>query len=97
MKFLVTWQIHEGKLHDTLALFSQMSAEQERGLMSGNLKLIGRWHNVAGGNGAAVFETDSAETLLAYSLNWNRYMDLDVTPVTDDEETRALGRELAAN
>ena len=62
MKILVTWQMHEGKLHETLGLFSKMSPEQEQSLR-GDVKLIGRWHDLVRGTGAAVFEAESAEAL----------------------------------
>ncbi len=92
MKFLITWQIHEGKLHDTLALFSEMSAEQEEALMGGKMKLLNRWHDLVRGTGAAIYETDSAEAISAFSLNWNKFMDLDISVVVDDETARDIGR-----
>ena len=97
MKFLITWKFHQGKLHDTMSLFSQMSDEQEKALMGHKLKLLGRWHDLVGGRGAAVFESESAEALSAYALNWNTYMDLDIAPVVDDREVKALGRQRYAN
>ncbi len=92
MKFLITWQIHEGKLHDTLALFSEMSAEQEEALMGGKMKLLNRWHDLIRGTGAAIYETDAAEAISAFSLNWNKFMDLDISVVVDDETAREIGR-----
>ena len=97
MKFLVTWQLHEGKLHDTLAMFAQMSDEDEQAQMPEGVRIIGRWHDLVRGSGAAVVESPSAEALAAYSLGWNQFMDLDVTPVVEDDEARALGRNLAAS
>jgi hypothetical protein len=97
MKFLITWQIHEGKNHDTLALFSQMSPEQEEALMGPNVKLITRWHDLVRGTGAAVFEADSAEAINAYALNWNKYMDLDISAVVDDGAAREIGQALQAS
>jgi len=96
MKFLVTWQIHEGKLHDTLALFSKMTPEDEESLMGGNMKLLSRWHDLVRGTGAAVFETSSAEILSAYSMNWNRFMDLDISVVVDDNGAREIGSQMAS-
>ena len=94
MKFLVTWQVHEGRLHDVLAVFSQMTTEQESALMGG-VEMIGRWHDLVRGTGAAIFEADSAEALSAYSLNWNRFMDLDVSVVVDDAAAREIGGQMA--
>jgi hypothetical protein len=94
MKFLITWEIHEGKLHDTLALFAEMSAEQEAAMM-GDVKLVTRWHDLVRGTGAAVFEADSEAAISAYSMNWNRFMDLDISVVVGDDEAREIGRNLA--
>jgi hypothetical protein len=96
MKFLITWQIHQGMVHETIALFSQMTAEQEESLMGGNVKLIGRWHDMVRGTGAAIFESDSAEALSAYSLNWNRYMDLDISVVVDDATASEIGGQMGS-
>lgn len=97
MKFLITWQIHEGKLHDTLTLFSQMSGQQEQALMTGGVRLLGRWHDLVRGTGAAIFEADNVEALSAYALNWNRFMDLDISAVVDDAGAKALGKQLQQN
>ena len=97
MKILVTWKLHPGKIHETYALFTQMSAEQDKALMGNKLKLIGRWHDLARGRGAAVFEAESAEAFSAYALNWNQNMDLDTAVVMADEEARALGKQMEAN
>ena len=74
-----------------------MTVEQDKALMGNKLKLICRWHDLPRGRGAAVFESESAEAFSAYALNWNKYMDLDTAVVMDDEETRALGEQMAIN
>lgn len=92
MKFLVSWQLHEGKLHDTLSMFSQMTAEQEKSMMGDKLTMIGRWHDLVRGTGVAIFETDDALAMSAYALNWNEHMDMDIAIVTDDDEARSIGQ-----
>lgn len=94
MKFLVTWQLHEGKIHDTLSLFSKMSAEDEQAMMGDQIKLITRWHDLVGGSGVAVMESDSAEAISAYALGWNRFMDVDISVVVDDDAAKAIGSQL---
>jgi len=94
MKFMITWQLHEGKLHDTLSMFSQMSAEQDKALMGDDVQMIGRWHDLTRGQGVAIFESNSAEALTKYALNWNRHMDMDIALVVDDEEAKVLGQTL---
>ncbi len=90
MKFMITWQLHPGKLQETLAKFAQMTAEQDRALAGPNVKLVGRWHDVVQGRGVAIFESDRPAALSKYALAWNGVMDLDLSLVLDDQETRAL-------
>ncbi len=93
MKFLITWSIPDGDVrHDTLKTFSDMSAADDQELMGDSLTMIGRWHDVVSMTGVAVFEADSAAAVSNSILNWNHVCDCDVTPVLDDEETRAIGR-----
>lgn len=94
MKFMISWQMHEGKLHETLAMFASMTAEQEQAMMGDHVKLIGRWHDLVRGTGVAIYEADSAEAVSAYALRWNGQMDLDIALVTDDDEARAIGQGL---
>ena len=96
MKFMVTWQFHEGNLHETLAGFAKMEPGEEEEIMGDGVKLVGRWHDLIRGGGVAIFEAESAEAMAAYSLYWNRYMDLDIAPVVDDDEARKLGKEIIA-
>ena len=92
MKFMATWQVHEDKRHDTLQAFSAMTAADDKGDMGDKVKLIGRWHDLVGFTGIAIFETDDPKAIPAWLLNWNHAIDVEVTPVLDDEETRAVGR-----
>lgn len=94
MKFLITWQLHEGKLHDTLSLFSKMTTEEEQAMMGDQIKLLTRWHDLVSGSGVAIVESDSAEALSAYALGWNGSMDVDISVVVDDETAKAIGDQL---
>ena len=94
MKFMVTWQFHPGKLGEALQVFSKMTAEDDA-RNYGNVKPIGRWHDVTRGRGVAIVEAESAADLAHWALHWNGMLDLEVTPVLDDEETRQVGREQA--
>jgi len=95
MKFMITWQFHPGKLAEGLAHFSQMTKEQDEQDRGASIKLIGRWHDLARGRGVAICESDSAEAVSNWALNWNSILDVDVALVLDDEETRALGKKRA--
>lgn len=96
MKFMITWQFHPGKLHDGLAAFSQMTPEQDAADRGDRIKQIGRWHDLGRGRGVLICESDSAEAVSAWALNWNSIMDCDIAIVLDDAETRALGKQRAS-
>lgn len=92
MKFMVTWRVHEDRRHEALAAFSAMSEEDDEKDLGG-VKLIGRWHDLAGFTGVAIAETDDPAALQAWLLNWNGMIDiLETTPVLDDREAREVGR-----
>ena len=92
MKYLVQWRVHEDKRHEVMKVFAAMTeADEEENL--GGVKLIGRWHDVVGFTGVAIAETDDPKALAKWLLHWNAVMDIEATPVFDDEETRTMGRE----
>ncbi|MEW5974841.1 MAG: DUF3303 family protein [Acidobacteriota bacterium] len=95
MKVMLSWQFHPGKLQDGLAHFSQMTPEQDHADHGSKIKLIGRWHDLVRGRGVAICESESAEALSNWAMNWNRILDVDVAVVLDDSETRALGQKRA--
>ncbi|NND33840.1 MAG: DUF3303 family protein [Saprospiraceae bacterium] len=95
MKFMLTWRIHPEKRQDALAGFSQMTAQDDIADMGSTVRLIGRWHNIAEFSGVAIYETDDPIAMSNWALNWNSILDAVVTPVLDDEETRALGKSRA--
>jgi hypothetical protein len=91
MKFLINGRIHEDKRHEALEAFSAMTAEDDLADL-GNVRLIGRWHDLVSFEGVAVCETDDPGAVSKWILNWNNVIDCDVTPVLDDDEARAIGR-----
>ena len=91
MKFMVTWRVHDEQRHEVLAAFSAMSAEDEAADL-GEVKLLGRWHDLVGFTGVAICEAEDMAGVASWLLNWNSVLDAEVTPVCDDAETRAIGR-----
>ncbi len=92
MKFMLSWKVHPDKRQDALAGFAQMTAQDDAADMGDSVRLIGRWHNIAEFTGVAIYESDDPVAMANWALNWNSILDAVVTPVLDDEETRALGR-----
>jgi Domain of unknown function (DUF3303) len=91
MKFLISWRVHDDQRQDVFAAFSEMTAEDDAA-DKGDVKLIGRWHDLVGFTGVAVCEADDLAPVANWILNWNAVLDAEVTPVLDDEEARAIGR-----
>ncbi len=96
MKFMVTWRLHEAHRHDTLKAFSQMSPEDDKADLGDSIRMIGRWHDLAGFTGVAIVESDDAAAVANWGLNWNSVLDFDVKLVFDDEETRAIAKARAS-
>jgi Protein of unknown function (DUF3303) len=92
MKFMILWQFHPGKLHEGYSHFFKMTSSQDAEDRGNRIKQIGRWHDLARGRGVIICESDSAEALANWALNWNSLLDVDIAPVLDDDEARALGK-----
>jgi hypothetical protein len=92
MKFMVTWRVHPDKRHEALKVFSKMTSADDAADRGPKIKLVGRWHDLARFTGVAICESDDAEAVAAWALNWNGVLDLEVVPVLDDDEAKALGK-----
>lgn len=90
MKFMGSWQIHEGKIQEVYEIFSKMTPEQDAAVRGKAIKLIGRWHDMTSGRGALICETDSADALAKWALHWNGILNAQWVPVVDDDEARAV-------
>jgi hypothetical protein len=90
MKFMASWQFHEGKIQEGYDAFSKMTPAQDVADRGKEIKLIGRWHDMAGGRGVVICETESVEALEKWALNWNGILNATWVPVVDDNEARAL-------
>lgn len=92
MKFMVTWRVHPEKRHETLKGFSRMTTADDAADRGPKIKLIGRWHDLQRFTGVAICETDDAQAVAAWAMNWNGVLDLEVVPVLDDDEARAVAK-----
>ncbi len=92
MKIMLTWKIHEGKLPQALARFAQMTPAEEKKTLAPHVRLINRWHDLVRGRGVVIYECDDAQALAAVALHWSDLMEVDVSPVLGDAETRKLAQ-----
>lgn len=93
MKFMITWRAHPDKRHEVLKAFSQMTSADDAQDRGDKIKMIGRWHDLSRFTGVAICESDDAQAVAAWMLNWNGALDIDTVPVLDDEEARAVGKQ----
>ncbi|MDD9889888.1 MAG: DUF3303 family protein [Gammaproteobacteria bacterium] len=94
MKFMISWKIHEDKKHEVQKTFSAMTPEDDAAQMGPSVTQIGRWHEPVSGTGVAIVEAASMDAVTAFLLNWNHVCDIEVSPVLDDAETRAVTQSL---
>jgi Domain of unknown function (DUF3303) len=96
MKFKTNYSIPQNTWLPMLKKWSSMSP-QERANAGDGVKIIGRWHDFAARNGVVIFEASDFAAVQRYIGQWNPYMDTDLTPVLDDEESAALARQIVAD
>ena len=92
MKFMLTWRIHPDKRQAAFTAFSQMTAEDDKKDMGEKIRLIGRWHDLSQFTGVAICESDDAQAVASWALNWNNVLDVETVVVLDDVEARTVGR-----
>lgn len=88
MKFMVTWSLQGGQTEAAAKRFLAGDAAPPEGITQ-----LGRWHAVDLSCGWALNETNDAAALYALAVKWADELDMQVTPVIEDE---AAGAALAA-
>ena len=68
MIFMCTYQVDRDKQSDTQAFFANMTDEQIAGEYPDGGTQVGRWHDVASGNGWIVVEADDQEALTSWIM-----------------------------
>lgn len=83
MKYMVTWRVLPGCYKDVAKRFLKSGGETPKGLKS-----IGRWHAPGSMTGWHLVEGSDA-ALVENSANWADLLQLDITPVVEDEVAAA--------
>ena len=96
MKFMVSWSIDQDKWMPVLQKWGGMT-KKDRANAGKGVKIIGRWHDLAGRQGVAIFQAADLARLNHYLGQWNPFMDMDVVPVLDDEESAKVAKGLVAD
>ena len=88
---MIALEIHPDQRHDALKAFAQMT-DADDDADRGGVQLIGRWHDLGAGTGVAICASDDLAAVQSWALNWNTVLDLEITPVLDDDEAKAVAR-----
>jgi hypothetical protein len=96
MKYRINWRIDQDKWLPVLKNWTSMSP-QERADAGEGVKIIGRWLDMAGRTGVLILESNDFAAVTRYVGRWNPYMDIDFTPVVDDEESAAIARTILSD
>jgi hypothetical protein len=85
MLFMSHYQILPGNRDAAIQRFAQTGGRPPKGV-----ELIGRWHDLASGEGVSIYEADSVAAVAGWQLQWNDVMELHVQPVLTDEQLGAV-------
>ena len=91
MKFLLTWSGNADKRHEVYETFGKMSDADDAADHPG-VTLVGRWHDVVAGQGVLICESDDLAAVQSWAFNWNGVLDIEIRPVVDDNECKAMLR-----
>ena len=89
MKFMMTSSSFPETRHDAAKGFGQMTDADDEADHPG-VKLIGRWHDLVAVGGWLICESDDISAVQSWALNWNGVLNMDVTPVVDDNEAKTM-------
>ena len=89
MHFLITWSLPNSNRVQCHNIFANMSPEDHEKDSGPHLKVLGRWHRMAGTGGTCIVETDNIEALNKWTLSWTPLCEISVEPVVDDASARS--------
>ena len=80
MKYMITWKIHPNSYKATAEAFLEGGAPAPSGLTT-----VGRWHSPGSVSGWHLVEGDDVEALAHHVAEWAGLVELEVSPVIEDE------------
>lgn len=88
MLFSITWTIPTQNRVACLNAFGNMTPDDDLKDSGPDVKVVGRWHNLAGDGGVCIAECSNVVALNSFMLNWAPLCDITVVPVVDDATAR---------
>ncbi len=87
--YMIHWSLNSDTKMDAAANFAPMTAEDDDA-DSGDVDVIGRWHDFAGEQGWAICDSPTVTDVQAWLFNWGTLISSTITPVQNDAEVRAM-------
>jgi hypothetical protein len=81
MRFMTTYTLLPANRDAAIARF-----KQSQGAPPSGVKLLGRWHDIAGNRGFTVSEATDPQALYRWVLEWSDLMTFETCVVLDDAE-----------
>lgn len=88
MLFSIVWTIPSENRVSCLNAFGNMTPDDDLKDAGPDVKIVGRWHHLAGDAGVCIAECSNAGALNSFMLNRAPLCNITVTPVVEDAMTR---------
>ena len=85
MHYMITWQFGPEHTKETVQRFLETG-----GAPPEDVAMLSRWHDLSGGWGCAVFESNDPIALSRWCHQWNDLVTFEIVPVLNDEEIGAV-------
>lgn len=85
MKFLTSWAVLPGAMHEAVEKFLATGAPAQEGVT-----MLGRWHRTDGSGGFALFETDRPEQLYRGAMQWADIIEFESHTVIEDAQVAPI-------
>lgn len=79
MLFVSLYTIPSNNRNQTQERFKKAGGKPPAGV-----KMIGRWHSLAGGRGVTLLEANDAQAVAQWAQEWTDLVHFDIYPVIDD-------------
>lgn len=80
MKYMIAWKIQPGSYKATIEAFLEGGAPVPPGM-----ETVGRWHTPGSVSGWHLVEGDDVEALAQHVAEWAGHVELEVSPVIEDQ------------
>ena len=87
--YMIHWKLTSDTKMEAATNFGQMT-EADDDADSGDVNMLGRWHDFAGEQGWAICASPTVTDVQAWLFNWGSLISSELTPVQNDSEIRAM-------